>query len=770
MSGNKLQKSLAYSVLFVIGLITLAALSIIPKTKFDYNFERFFPPSDTDLQFYYDHTATFESDNDFLLVGIGNDRSIYNKDFLVKLDSLTHILENIDHVERVVSPSNINNPIIGPFGVAKAAYIHIDNPDLYSSDSSRIESTPGLKGSLFSDDNKKVSLFLKIEGSKNTQQNDKVVADVETTLRNFEFETFHVAGKIKGATYFIDVMKRELIMFMSISFIVLIIFLFISFRSLWGIWVPISIVGITLIWMIAFMTLIHRPINFMTTLLPTILFVVCISNVVHITEKYVDELRKGKSKREGMWIAFKEIGLATFFTAFTTAVGFLSLNTSMIIPIKEFGWITAIGVYVAFFLSFSLLPALLYLLKKPMVRGDHSNDSFWSKRLHRMFQWLLPNRQLVFGIVLATMLLSFGGLYFIEMDNHFIEDYSSSDEMTEDYMFFEDNFSGFRPFELSVWVKDSSKTFTDLEVAQEVAKIERGLEVIYGAGFIISSNTFIKGARRAMNGGRNEEYILPADENEMKLVERNIKRLPRVNLRNYLTDDKQHARINGKVKDPGGKVMREYDQQFKIYMKENINGDLIGYRVTGMPFLVDKTNEFLATNIVMSLAIAFIIIAVIMGLLFQSYRMIIIAILPNLLPLLAIAGMMGLVGINIKISTSIIFAIAFGIAVDDTIHFMSKLRIEMNKGKHILYALKRTYLSTGKAIIVTSLILCSGFSILIASDISSTFYIGLLVSTTLLFAVLSDLFFLPVLVIMFYQNPKKRKRKFFRRKRELVAS
>lgn len=770
MSVSKLQKSLAYSVLFVIGLITIAALTIIPKTKFDYDFERFFPPSDEDLQFYYDHVSTFESDNDFLLVGIGHANSIYNEGFLTKLDSLTKTLENLDHIEKVISPTNISNPIIGPFGVAKAAYIHTNNPELYLTDSIRIAETNGLKGSLFSEDDKKVSLFLKIEASNNAEQNEGIVHDVESIVESFGFEEFHVAGKIKGATYFIGTMKTELVLFMSISFLLLILFLFLSFRSFWGIWIPISIVGITLIWMISFMTLIHRPINFMTTLLPTILFVVCISNVVHIVEKYLDELRKGRSKKASMLTAFKEIGLATFFTAFTTAVGFLSLYTSMIVPIKEFGWITAMGVYVAFFLSFSLLPALLFLMKTPKVKGDHDNDSFWTLKLHTLFQWLLPNRQLVFGIVLFSMLVSFGGLYFIEMDNKFVEDYSSSDEMTQDYLFFEENFSGFRPFELAVWTKDSSHTFTDMRVIREVDKIEKGLQIIYGAGFIVSPNTFVKGARKAMNGGKNSEFKLPEDNKEVKQIERNISRLPRVNLRSYLTDNKKEARINGKVKDLGGKQNRILHKEFAAYMDENINTDLVGYRVTGMPFLVDKTNELLATNIVLSLSIAFVIIAIIMGLLFQSFRMIIIAILPNLLPLLAIAGMMGITGINIKISTSIIFAIAFGIAVDDTIHFMSKLRIEMNKGKHILYALKRTYLSTGKAIIVTSLILCSGFSILIASSISSTFYIGLLVSTTLLFAVLSDLFFLPVLVIMFYQNPKKKKRRLFSRKKELVAS
>ncbi|UTW61561.1 MMPL family transporter [bacterium SCSIO 12741] len=756
MINDKFRKTLAIIVLFCIALLTLAALTFIPKVQFDYKFEKFFPPDDDDLQFYYSHIGKFESDNDFLLVGIGNDGSLFEEDFLKRLEQVTDSLKKVPHVTKVASPTNINSPVIGPMGVVKTKFVHVDKPELYKKDSIRIYSTPGLKGAFFSEDAQKVTLLLSIEGSDDRKQNDKVVQDVEATAKSFGFAQTHVAGKIKGAYYFIRKMEFELLLFMSISFFLLILFLFISFRSFWGIWIPLSVIGITLIWMIAFMIMIDRPINFMTTLLPTILFVVCVSNVVHIVEKYLDELRKGYGKLPALTTAFKEIGLATFFTAFTTAVGFLSLYTSMIIPIKEFGWITALGVYAAFFLSFTLLPALLYLHKTPKVKGQHADDSFWSKKLHRLFLWILPNRQLIFGATLLLMLISFIGISQLVFDNSFLDDYASDEGMRADYEFFEHNFSGFRPFELAVWLKDTNRNFLEHEVLLEVDKIEKGLQEVYGMGFIVSPNTFVKGTKRAMNGGKNEFYLLPKDEKELKKIKRNIRRLPKVNLRSYLTDNKTEARINGKVRDLGGKKMRELNKEFAQYLKENTNTELIEVRITGMPYLIDKTNEFLANNIVLSLSIAFLIIAIIMGILFQSLRMIVIAVLPNLLPLLVIAGIMGIVGINIKISTSIIFAIAFGIAVDDTIHFMSKLKIELNKGKSIIYALKRTYLSTGKAIIVTSLILCSGFMILILSSISSTFYIGMLVSTTLLFAVISDLFFLPVLVLMFYKKSEKK--------------
>jgi len=184
----------------------------------------------------------------------------------------------------------------------------------------------------------------------------------------------------------------------------------------------------------------------------------------------------------------------------------------------------------------------------------------------------------------------------------------------------------------------------------------------------------------------------------------------------------------------------------------NIDPDLLQYKITGTSQLIDLNNSYLSKSMIFGLLIAFGVIALIMGILFRSVRIIIIALIPNMLPLLMIGALMGFTGIPLKVSTSIIFTIAFGIAVDDTIHFMSKLKLELAKGKSMLYALKRTYLSTGKAIIVTSIILCGGFVTLIFSGFLGTFYIGVLISLTLLFAVVADLTILPVMLIFFYGN------------------
>jgi len=157
-----------------------------------------------------------------------------------------------------------------------------------------------------------------------------------------------------------------------------------------------------------------------------------------------------------------------------------------------------------------------------------------------------------------------------------------------------------------------------------------------------------------------------------------------------------------------------------------------------------------------SLGIAFSVIALIVGFLYKSVRMVLIALIPNVFPLIMIGGVMGFLGIDIKVSTSILFTIAFGIAVDDTIHFISKLKLELKKGNQMIFAIRRTYMSTGRALVLTTAILCAGFLTLIASDFLGTFYMGFLITLALIFAVLSDLFLLPVLILAFYRDKKQR--------------
>ena len=751
-------RRLAITTLVVLALLSVTAGIFMSQLRFDYDFESFFPENDTDREFYDSFRETFEPDNDFVLFGLVNEAGIFQKDFLVKVDSLTQRLSRLEYVESVTSPTNQEILIIPSMGGPLTTYpmLRFDQEEHYEEDSTYIYRCEHLVNTLFSETRQAVCLVMQTTANLSKVRSDSLVFAVRDVLADFEFDGLHVSGRIEGQQYFIEKMQWEMGIFISVSMVLLVIFLFITFRSLWGIWVPLLVVMLTAVWLLGFMKLTGKPIDLMVTLLPTILFVVGMSDVVHILSRYLEELRNGLAKIEALKIAFREIGMATFLTSITTAIGFLTLLTAAVKPIREFGVYTAVGVIFAFILAFSLLPALLVLFAKPKIANRTNDKLFWYSRLRRLFAWTLRHRfkVLVGGGVLVIVALI--GISRIEIDNFLLEDLHDEDPHKQDFLFFEKHFSGVRPFEMAFSVGDSAETVLDREVILEVNKIEKYLKEEYGLGAIMSPVSLVKHTNMGLFGGNPDRFLVPESKRAFADIRRKIKNQDyRGPFRMYYTEDRKMGRISGKMTDDGGKLIKEKNEKLLKFIEENIDSNLVECRLTGMALLIDKNNETLASNMMNGLLIAFGIIALIMGILYRSLIIIFISLIPNMLPLLVIGGVMGFSGIDLKVSTSIIFTIAFGIAVDDTIHYMSKLRLELGKGKPLLYALKRTSISTGKAITVTTLILCSGFITLILSTFTSTYYIGLLITITLVMAVLSDLLLLPVLLILFYRRKKK---------------
>jgi uncharacterized protein len=265
----------------------------------------------------------------------------------------------------------------------------------------------------------------------------------------------------------------------------------------------------------------------------------------------------------------------------------------------------------------------------------------------------------------------------------------------------------------------------------------------------------VKSLNKAFNGGSDEFYVLPDDEREVKrLVKRAELLMGTDGIRKLASPDGRYARLSGRMVDEGGHVHAQRNRKLDDFVRANTPSDRVTFAQTSMAFLVDRSNAKLSGQLIGGLSVAFALIALIMARVFRDWRMTLIALVPNVVPLLVVGGFMGAVGIDIKVSTAIIFTIAFGIAVDDTIHMLGKLRIELLKGKSLPYAMKRSMLSAGKALLVTSIMLLSGFVSLVFSDFASVFYMGLLVSITLFMALVADLVLLPVLVLRFLPRRK----------------
>ncbi|UII30894.1 MMPL family transporter [Fulvivirga ulvae] len=748
-----LKKLSFLSIVFVV-IISLILGYFIRNLQFNYVFESFFPTDDPDLEYYKQFEELFETDNNYLLIGLVNKPSVFDSAFLYKVTQLTQSISKTDHVKSVASLTSMEKPVISPAGYFEIPVIHVDAPERYASDSTRIYRDEWLLESLISRDASATAVILKHEQLSGKEGADSLVSNIRKAIDDLGFQKSHLAGKAYAQGVFIEKMQYELAIFLSASVVLVIIFLWVAFRSISGVLVPLIVVLLSTIWILGFMAMTGKTLDILMVLLPTIMFIVGMSDVVHIMTKYIEQLRVGDSKSTALVTTLKEVGLATFLTSLTTAVGFATLLTASIKPIQEFGIYTAAGVFFAFIVAFTLLPACLYLIPRPKVSYKMVHRSSWFMFLSRSFIKVARNGKTIIGINFLLIIISLIGIFQIRINTFLIEDLPSDDPLKQDFTFFDTQFGGSRPFEITATIKKAGLTVYDPQILIETDSLQKHFTSLFGPGGILSPVTVVKGLNQAINGGAAEAYRLPSTEKEWKRMN---KYLPRILKRhessgNITAKENTIGRISTRIGDIGSAISLEKTKELQLYIREHTDTSRVAYKITGTSNLIDKNNEYLARNMFEGLGIAFFVVAIIAGLLFKSLRMVIITLVPNVIPLLVIAGIMGISGITLKLSTSIVFSIAFGIAVDDTIHFISKLKIELSKGKPLLYALKRTYLSTGKAIIVTSIILSGGFLILLLSSFGGTFYTGLLVSLTLVFALIIDLTLLPVMILLFFKS------------------
>lgn len=742
---------------FIAILLLTVFISLgIKKLQFDYDFEKFFPAEDEETNFFNSYRKKFNSDNDFLLISIERKKGVFDSTFLANINSLSKDLEKkVPYIQSVSSISNQKERFLFPNGgSSERPYINLNDLDLQR-DSLNIFKTKELINSLIAKDAKSICLFVKHEDYISKKKSDLLIVELEKTIESYNFDAVHIAGRTIGQKYYIDIMVYEMAFFIFLSALLIVVFLYIAFRSLWGVLIPLVVIALSTLWVVGLMGWFNEPINILLIILPTIMFIVAMSDVIHVVSRYLDALRFGNSKFESIKITFKEVGFATFLTSITTAIGFFSLYFVNVQPIKVFGVVTGIGVLIAFVLTFTLLPVLFYIFPSPKYIYQKESGIFWHKRLRKWFLLILRKRKTVLIIYGGILLLFFFGITKIETNNFLMDDLSAKAPLKIDFNYIDAHYGGIRPFEMAIILKDSSQNFWDLEVLNEVEKVEAYLEKEYGVTVKMSLVSVLKILNRSAHAGNQEYYKLPDSKREIRRFRKIIRIAEGGKFVQLMLDStEQISRINGTIGDLGNIIITKKNKELESFINNLENSDKIEYKLTGTAHLLDKNMRYLSVSLVKGLSISIILVALIMGLVYRSFSMMLISLIPNLIPLLAIGAVMGYFGIELKTSTAIIFTIAFGIAVDDTIHLLGKFKFELMNGKIKIRALKNAYITTGKAMVLTTLILCSGFLLLVFSSFMGTFFMGLMMSITLFIALIADLTLLPILIFLFYK-PKK---------------
>jgi uncharacterized protein len=752
-----MSKKLSFLILAVLTLITAFFLYSFKFLSFDYNFEKFFPANDPDTQFYKEHRLKFTSDNDFLFIAIESENGIFNNDFLSKTESLAESIRKVDNVLSVVSPLSISLPIKDPiFGnVIQKPLINIQSSQSLRLDSLTIYQSKTFVGSIFSTNGKSICLFINHKEYLSKAGCDRLAKDIESLLQKANFKNTYIAGRAVGQAYYVNLIQSELGIFTIVAIVFIISFLYFSFRTAWGVLLPLIVVVLTVVWTIGVINISGYSIGIMLNILPPVLFVVAMTDVIHIISKYIEELRNGSTKQQAINNSFKETGVATMLTAITTSIGFATLMGSQLLTIQELGLFASIGVLFAFIISYSLLPAMMMLSKIPKIIYNVKNQKLWNKILTNHLLFVLRYRNKIIWVSAISIGISLLGISQIVINNFLLEDLKDNDPMKKNFVYFEENYSGARPFEMSITVANDSLNIFNNQVIREIEVVQNYLSNQYGAGALTALPDAFKLYNQAKNNGDNSYYRLPESDKDLYYISKEIKKIKNRNgIKQFISKDLKTTRINGKMADIGNVKVSALNEDF--YKFQAIKLQFINCKITGTATLIDKNNKYISTNMAQGLGIELVIIFAIVLYMFKSMRMSIIAVIPNLVPMIFIAGLMGFAGVNLKVSTAIVFNIAFGIAVDDTIHFITKLKQERAKNKSMLYALKRTILTKGKAIIHTTIMLSLGFLTLTVSNFLSTFYLGLLMSLTLVLAVLGDLFLLPALIINFATREKNK--------------
>lgn len=734
----------------MIAFSVLCAVKIV-KLDFNYNFEDFFPNEDNELEIYNNFRNKFEYDNEFVLVALENKKGIFQKDYLEKINSLTRDFQSLPYVAKVVSPTNLKHLSLGGLAPVQTKVLHFEDPELYKEDSTEIYSSGELVGSFFPKNAKSVTIYIKTQDGLSKSKSDTLARGIERSIIKYNFDEIHFVGRIFAQDVYLKTLQKEFVYFLGISFVLVILFLWLSFRSLYGVIVPISIVLISIFWTLGLMAMIGKPIDIMSVMLPTMIFIAGMSDVVHFFSKYFEELAKGTEKHLIYPLILKEVGFPTFLTLITTVVSFLSLLFSSIGPIRDFGIYTSIGIIIAFVLTYTLLPALLYFFTPKKLVTVHSHDNNTYNIMRRGLFWIFRNQKTIIGITAVLIVLSIFGLTKIKVNNLLLDDLSNGIKIKEDFNFFDREYSGVRPLELEIKIRNG-KTVWDYEIITQLDKLDNFIKQEYKAGFLYSPAQIARSVYKAMSVEKNAEFPPRSEYDEIvQELKRNKKNKE---IKRIVNPDLKTARVSAKIQDKGSMLVKENNERLKEYVKNNISND-IEVKITGAAHLVDLNNDYMVNNMMQGFIFSIFVIAILTYFLHRSWRMVLVFILPNVIPLLIMAGVMGFAGIELKSATSLVFSIAFGVATDDTIHFISRLKIELGYGKSLMYAFKRTYFETGKPILLTTFILMGGFISLMISDFQSTFYFGFLICITIIIAVMADIFLLPVLLFAILGKKKK---------------
>jgi predicted RND superfamily exporter protein len=753
-------------ILVVLGLITAFMGYRIQFVQMSYHLAQMLPKTDNTYLEYQDFKNTFGQDGSIVVVGINNNDLFELNNFNAWYD-LTHDIKNlkVDYKDSVV------NGVTEALSVANA-YTLIKNKREKKFDFEQIinqkpttqkevdslkivlENLPFYEGFLHVDSFSTTLIAITLDTNVlNSKYRNGLFEKLDAEVLKFHERTgikVHKSGLPYIRANSTTKVKDEIVIFLALSIFITSLILYLFFRSFKATLYSMLVVSIGVVWSVGIQSLFGYEINILTGLIPPLIIVIGIPNCIFLLNKYHSEFKNHGNQIKALSRVIQKIGNAIFLTNTTTALGFATFIFTKSAILIEFGILAAIDIFMVFVLSILIIPIVFSFLKAPKKRHTKHLENKLMIKVVDFLEYLIKfHRKAIYIVTVIVVALSIYGVTKITTTGNMIDDLPKNDPIVEDLRFFEKNFNGVMPFEVLVDTKKKNGVFADNgKTLYKIQKLQRVLAEHKEFSKPLSIAEAIKFSYQSYKKGNPKFYILPP-ATELKKLKKYVKNDSRKNsFSSFIDKENQITRVSFQMADIGTKEMDILLSEIQPRIDSIFSPKEYNLSFTGTSVMFLKGTDYLVENLFTSLTLAIILIASLMSILFSSVRMVLVSLIPNLLPLLTTAGLMGFFGIPIKPSTILIFSIAFGISVDDTIHFLAKYRQELKQKKwNIKEAVHLAHRETGISMIYTSIILFFGFGVFTVSSFGGTVALGILVSVTLLFAMLADLVLLPSLLL-----------------------
>ncbi len=748
-------------------LLLISAVAIITAimgyyaqfTRMSYEMISIVPDDDPDAIYFQQFKELFGQDGNIIAFGF-EDSTIYQVDNFRRVGYMIDELEKLNGVIDVLGLPNLQklakNQEQKRFDLEDVFPAQIMSQEHLDSLIAGASSLKFYSGQLINPETGASLVVISLDKEIiNSEDRIELIYDIERIGLEFERATdidVHIAGLPYVRTTNMTRIKGELNKFLILSIVVTAAILFFFFRSIKAVLIPLVIIGSVIVWVLGSVTLFGYELTALTGLIPSIIVVIGIPNSVYLLNKYHHEFAQHGDHHRALRQIIRKIGIITLITNATTAIGFLVLISTQIPILMEFGIIAGINILATFIVSIILLPSIFSYVKPPNQRHlKHLEFPL----LQAILRWLdlivRRHRPAIFLMTIIGITISVFGLLQIRALSYLVDDLPESTDVMKDLRFFERNFEGIMPLELVVdtGTKNGVK---NLRFLREIDGFQSYMDSLPYISQPISVVTFIKAAKQAFYNDAPSFYSLPTNRERgliLQYLEGNEeqKKLSQ----SFVDTTGQIIRVSLKVADVGSTRMDSLvNDVIRPRIDEYFAESKLSADITGTTYLFIKGNKFLIENLITSMIIAFVIIAIIMAILFRKGKMIVISLIPNVIPLVMTGAIMGYFGIPLKPSTALVFSIAFGISVDDSIHFLAKYRQELARnGGDVSLAISVSIRETGTSMIYTSIILFFGFVIFSFSQFGGTIALGQLTSITLLIAMLTNVILLPALLMQF---------------------